>query len=132
MSLADSVLIVHAMFVAGVVLPVPLIVIGKLRGWKWVHSLPLRLMHLGMIGFVIAESLLGVMCPLTVWENDLRMARGDTGYGDSFIAYWLKELLFWHFPSWVFTVIYAAFGSVVIALWWWVRPSRSQSSPKRN
>jgi hypothetical protein len=33
-------------------------------------------------------------CPLTGWENDLRLAAGEAGYADSFIEHYLWPLIY--------------------------------------
>jgi hypothetical protein len=62
----------------------------------------LRYLHLGAIAFVAAEAVLGVACPLTVWEDLLRGGRGKHGGAESFVARWLRALLFYQAPEWVF------------------------------
>lgn len=126
MLLADLVLLLHAAFILGVVVPVPLIALGKIHGWRWVRSLPLRLLHLGMIAVVVAESLLGIDCPLTVWENSLRTGAGESAYAKGFIADWTHRLVFWELPTWVFAAVYAGFGGIILLLWWWVPPSKKR------
>jgi hypothetical protein len=121
---ADTLLILHILFVLTVVALVPLILIGGWRGWVWVRSKPLRLIHLMMIGVVVAESVFGIPCPLTVWENDLRVAGGDVAYEAGFIADWVSRLLYWDFPAWVFTSIYIAFGLLILSLWFLVPPEK--------
>lgn len=116
--LADLLLVAHLLFILGVIVPVPLIVIGGFRGWHWVRRASFRFTHLGMIGVVVAESVLGVMCPLTVWENALRAEAEDASYGNSFIAYWVSRLIYLDLPSWAFTVTYCAFGGVIVGLFW--------------
>lgn len=122
--MADAILVIHSLFILGVILPVPLIAIGGLRRWQWVRNPWLRAVHLGMIAFVAAESLLGFFCPLTVWENNLRQGAGESVYGDSFIAYWLHQAFFFDFPSWVFTLAYCLFGLLILALYILVPPGR--------
>jgi hypothetical protein len=106
----------HVLFILGVIIPVPLIVVGGLLKWRWVRSFWVRMAHLAMIGFVVAESFVGMRCPLTVWENALRAKAGQAGNGESFIAHWMHELFFYQAPPWVFTVAYATFGLLVAAL----------------
>lgn len=118
--LADLILIVHFVFVLFVVGGLALIWIGAACGWRRVRNLWFRLAHLAAILFVVAESLIGVMCPLTVWEDILRGgARSDMG----FIARWVHRILFYHFPEWVFTAAYVLFALLVAGTWWLVRPS---------
>jgi hypothetical protein len=114
--LADGVLVLHLLLILTIVLTVPLIIIGGWRGWGWVRRPWVRFGHLGLIGFVADESLLGIMCPLTVWENSLRRAAGDVDYGESFIAYWVSRLIYFDLPSWVFTILYCAFALLVALL----------------
>lgn len=116
--LADIILYIHALFIAFVVLAVPLIVLGAWRKWEWARRPAFRIAHLVAIAFVVINTWLGEMCPLTIWENDLREQAGTQGYGDSFIAYWLGKLLFYDFPAWVFTIAYSAFGLLIAALLW--------------
>ena len=57
------------------------------------------------------EALIGLACPLTVWEDALR------GHTDerSFVARVLHAVIFHDFPEWVFTAAYVAFAAVTIA-----------------
>lgn len=113
--LADAILVVHAGFVLFVVGGQVLIMAGTFAGWDWVRNLWFRLAHLGAIGFVVAQAWLGEICPLTIWENDLRRSAGAEAYEGSFIAYWVGELLYHDFPTWVFVAMYSAFGALVLA-----------------
>lgn len=121
---ADLVLLVHALFVAFVVFGLAVIWLGKLFQWGWVRNLWFRIVHLFAIGFVVLESWLRVVCPLTRWERELREHGGEAFYSGSFIAHWLHEILFYQFPAWVFVVGYTLFGAAVAASWFWVRPHR--------
>ena len=121
---ADVVLLLHVLFVAFVVIGLLLIVAGKIRLWSWVRNPWFRLMHLVAIAVVIVQSWFGVICPLTTVEMALRSRAGDTVYSGSFISYWLEKLLYYQLPAWVFVVCYMAFGAVVIASWFWIRPRR--------
>lgn len=118
--LADFILVIHALFVAFVVLGLAVVLFG--RRWHWVRNPWFRLSHLLAIGFVIAESWLGLVCPLTGWESKLRVAAGGSAYADSFIRHWLHEILFYDFPPWVFTVAYTVFGILVLIAWLIVPP----------
>lgn len=124
-SLADVVLVVHFLWVLGILLPIPLIVIGARQNWSWIRNPVFRAIHFAMIVVVIFESLVGIVCPLTLWENLLRSGSERASYGNaSFIEYWVGRILFYDFPSWVFIVIYLAVGVSIAALFWWVPPQR--------
>ncbi|OGT05419.1 MAG: hypothetical protein A2143_00155 [Gallionellales bacterium RBG_16_57_15] len=120
--LADLILVTHAIFVAFVVLGLAAVLFGKHRHWCWVRNLRFRLAHLAAIGFVIAESWLGMVCPLTVWESRSREAAGGETYSSSFIQHWLHEILFYDLDPWIFTVAYTTFGILVLVAWLLVPP----------
>jgi polyferredoxin len=120
---ADIILVVHFAFVLFVLGGLALIWIGYVAGWQWVRNLWFRALHLAAIVFVAGEALLGVMCPLTVWEDALRGATHDKG----FVARWVHRLMFYSAPEWVFTALYVAFALVVAATLWWVPPRRNKS-----
>jgi len=118
--LADAVLVTHFVFVLFVVGALPLIWIGAAAGWEWVRNFWFRIAHLAAIVFVAGEALLGIWCPLTVWEARLRGANTEK----SFVATWVHRVLFYDFPEWVFTIAYVLFALVVAATWWWIRPTK--------
>lgn len=110
--LADAVLIIHFLFVLFVAGGIVTVWIGTALGWAWIRNLRFRVAHLAAILFVVAESLVGVACPLTVWEDFLR----QTGSGGaSFMQRWVGRLLFYDLPEWAFTVIYVLFALLVLA-----------------
>ena len=121
---ADIILFLHTLFVLFVVGGQVLIMAGLLRGWHWVRVYWFRLLHLCAIAYVVMESIAGVMCPLTVWENALRSDVEQEGYGRSFIRHWVHELLFYEAPPWVFTLIYSLFLILVVATWIYGKPRR--------
>lgn len=116
--LADAVLLLHFAFVAFVVGGLALVWVGAAAGWGWVRNFWFRAAHLGAILFVVAESLIGAVCPLTIWEDALRGAREQK----SFVARWVHRILFYDFPERVFTIAYIAFALAVIATLWLVPP----------
>jgi hypothetical protein len=118
--LADVVLVVHFAFVLFVVGGLALVWIGAAAGWRWVRSFWFRGAHLAAIAFVAGESLLGVWCPLTLREAQLRGAAA----GKSFIAEWVHRLLFYDLPEWVFTVLYVVFLLAVAATWCQLPPRK--------
>ena len=72
------------------------------------------MIHLAMIGFVVAEAWCDIVCPLTTWENQLRSLAGDTTYEGDFIANFLHDALFFEAEPWVFTLAYSLFGLAVL------------------
>ena len=123
--LADALLALHLGIVAFVVGLLPLVLAGGALGWRWVRHRGLRLTHLGLIVFIAAQAWLGRLCPLTVWEQDLRRLAGQGTYTESFVGHWLGRLLYWNAPWWVFVAAYTGFAVLVAMAWWWVRPGRN-------
>ena len=121
---ADTILLLHVLFVAFVVIGLYLIFVGKARAWSWIRNPWFRLMHLVVIGVIVIQSWLGVICPLTTIEMALRSRAGDTVYSGSFISHWLENILYYQVPPWVFVVCYTTFGVVACASWFWIRPRR--------
>lgn len=120
--LADMVLLLHVLFVAFVTGGLVLIFIGGVRAWRWVRNPWFRLAHILAIGFVVVQSWLAVMCPLTTLENALRARAGNAAYKGDFIAHWLQAILYYNAPAWVFAACYTIFGALVLASWAIVRP----------
>ncbi len=120
--LADSVLVIHFSIAAFIVIGLPLIIIGGFRNWRWVRNPWFRYAHLIGIGLVVAQTWLGLICPLTHLENYLRVQAGQATYPGSFIAYWLGEILYYDLPIWVFVVLYSLFGLLVAVCWFKVKP----------
>ena len=121
---ADAILLMHVIFVLFVVFGLVLIYAGRWRGWDWVHRFWFRVSHLAAIGFVVVQSWLGEICPLTIWEMNLRDRAGGAVYEGAFIGHWLQTLLYYDAPLWVFTLVYTGFGLLVLASWFWIPPRR--------
>lgn len=119
---ADLLLLGHFLLALFVVLGLVLVFIGKFRSWSWVRNPWFRTAHLLAVTVVIAQSWLGVICPLTRWEMALRVKAGEAAYEGAFIAHWLHRLLYYQAPPWVFVVAYTAFGALVLYSWLLVRP----------
>jgi len=116
--LADLVLIAHFAFVLFVVGGLAMVWLGAAAGWRWVRNFWFRAAHLAAIAFVAAESLAGVWCPLTVWEDALRGRHEER----SFVARWIHRVMFYDLPEWLFAAAYVLFALVVAATWRLVRP----------
>jgi hypothetical protein len=51
--------------------------VGHHLGWRWTRNPIFRVIHLVMILYVAYEAVVGIECPLTVWERDLRIEAGQ-------------------------------------------------------
>jgi hypothetical protein len=90
---------------------------GTWLQWTWIHNRLFRITHLVAIAVVVVQAWFGQICPLTVWENELRQMAGESSYSQTFIAYWLHKILFYQAEPWVFTTIYTVFGLLVLICW---------------
>jgi hypothetical protein len=131
--LADAILILHILIVFFNVGALPVIWLGHFRGWRFVRAFSFRVAHLLLIGFIAAESVLGAICPLTNWEDDLRLKAGiDPRYQGGFVAHWLHRLIFYDLSAQVFTVAYGLFFALVVFTWLWVKPRPPAWWNRRN
>ena len=147
--LANVVVFFHVLFVGIVVVAVPLILIGWWRKWKWVRNFWFRLIHVIMIMIVVVETVVGVPCPLTIWERDLRLAGGQLEYqriedgsnketaegkwtlkpnkefdGD-FVGRLLNRIIFYNdVPTAVLETCYYCFGALILLTLFLVPPRR--------
>jgi Protein of Unknown function (DUF2784) len=119
---ADAVVLIHAAYVAFVIFGFIAILIGAALEASWVQNFWFRILHLAAIALVLAEALLGMICPLTCLENILRVRAGQAGYPADFIGYWVHRLIFFAWPPWVFVALYAGFTFVVAAVFCLVPP----------
>ena len=118
--LADVLVVLHFCIVAFIVGGLVLVWAGAPLGWRWVRNPWFRYLHLGAIGFVAAQALLGIACPLTVWEDLLRGGVRP----ESFVARWTHRLLFYRAPEWLFTALYLLWTLATLATLRLVPPRR--------
>jgi hypothetical protein len=118
--LADAILVVHALIIVFIVGGLPLIWIGAWRRWDFVHRPAFRVAHLASIAFVVAQTWLDQLCPLTAWEAQLRRDAGQAHHDQQFIAHWLGELIFVDASLAVLAWVYTVFGLAVALTLWWV------------
>src|SRR5574341_1098883 len=119
-TLADTLLAIHVLIAAFLTLGFVVVPLGAWWGWAFVRRRSLRLLHLGGIVFVALQAVLGVACPLTVWEDALR-GHGASDIG--FIARGMRWLLYYDVPLWVFGLMYIAAAGLALLLWHWVPPA---------
>jgi hypothetical protein len=128
--LADLIVLVHFLFVSFCVLGELAILLGAALRWKWIRDMVFRIAHLCTVLFVAAESIFGMICPLTEWEYRLRAAAGQHYDSDmSFLARIVRKIIFYDFPPAFFTALYIGFGALILATFFLIRPTRK---PKRD
>ncbi|WP_231990440.1 DUF2784 domain-containing protein [Nitrosomonas ureae] len=94
----------------------PIIWVGAWLKLMFVRNPWFRYLHLVAILFVVAESLLGIACPLTLWENSLRQIETDK----SFIQHWLHFIIFYNVPEPILVIVYSLFAGLVAMTFKWV------------
>lgn len=121
-TLADAILCIHFAIVVFITLGLPVIYLGAALRWMWVRAWRWRALHLAAILFVATESILGLACPLTVWEDALRGQRPGVGLFER----WIDRIMFYDLPPWVFVLSYTGFAALVALTWLIVPPARSR------
>jgi hypothetical protein len=124
--LADLIVTVHVAYVGFVIVGLAFTLLGAALHWKWVKNFWFRIVHLLMIGIVVAEAWLGIVCPLTTWENRLRKLGGEATYSGGFVAEVLHDILFFSAEPWVFTLCHSLFGLAVLATLLFIPPRRPE------
>ena len=117
---ADALLVLHFVIAAFIVAGLLLVWLGAALGWRWIKNPWFRYSHVGAIAFVAAEALLGIACPLTVWEDLLRGGVRP----ESFVARWVHYFLYYRAPEWVFTLAYLLWTLATLVTLWLVPPMR--------
>jgi uncharacterized membrane protein YeaQ/YmgE (transglycosylase-associated protein family) len=120
--LADLVVGIHAAYIAFVIFGLLAILAGYVRKWDWIRNRWFRSIHLAMILIVVAEALMGIVCPLTTLENGLRKLDGQLVRDGSFVGRFIHDLVFYDAPAWIFTLAYCIIGAIVIATFILVPP----------
>ena len=118
--MADALLVVHFLIAAFIVGGLVLVWVGAALQWQWTRNPWFRYLHLGAIAFVAAEAVLGIACPLTVWED---LLRGGIR-AESFVGRWVQRLLYYRAPEWVFTTAYVLWTLATLLTLWLVPPRR--------
>ena len=75
-------------------------------------------------GIVAVEGACGVLCPLTVWEAELRQRAGQYPGEESFVGRILRSVLFVDVPQWALNASYVVFGVIVLGTLFLVPPRR--------
>src|SRR6476659_5973287 len=118
--IADAILVVHFLIVLFNVGGLVVVWIGAALGWSWIRNPWFRYLHLASMGFVAAEALLGIACPLTVWEDALRGGARP----ESFVGRLVRWLMFYQAPECAFATAYVAWALATLATLRLVPPRR--------
>lgn len=130
--LADALVCFHALYCGYVVLGQTAIILAAAFKWQWGRNPWFRWTHLLAIAVVVLEVGMGWKCPLTTWEEQLRLAGGQTvTSGDSFLGRLAHDTLFFDAPPIFFNTLHLAMGVVVAQGFLmfpprWFRPRREQ------
>jgi len=100
---ADGLLLFHLLFIL-------FVLFGGLLALKWPA---LIWAHLPAVAWGVTVEVLHLSCPLTEWENLMRQAAGQTGYGGGFIEHYIWPVIY---PAGLTPEIQLALGSVVLAI----------------
>jgi hypothetical protein len=65
-----------------------------------------RALHIGILGIVALQAVLGRACFLTIWESDLLRLAGQMASNEPLIQQWVNRAIYWPLPLWVFAVLY--------------------------
>lgn len=108
---ADALLILHLGFV----------LFGLLGGLLVLWKRGILLLQLPTAAWAIFVELTGRGCPLTAWEQQLRLRAGEAGYSEGFVEHYLLPLLY---PDWLTLPVQYVLAAVVLlcnlAIYAWV------------
>jgi len=111
---ADAILMLHLGYV----------LFALFGGLLVAHRQWLLPVHLMAIGWAIYVQLANPGCPLTFWEQTLRIRAGEAGYSGSFIEHYLLPVLY---PEWLTLPLQYVLAAVVLLVnagvygWVWYR-----------
>ncbi len=127
--IADAIVVFHLVYILFAVGGEIAVLLGGILRWRWIRNLTFRLVHLAAVVVVAIEALVGVVCPLTAWEYQLRLhADQRIEQQIPFMVRLVHRIIFYDFPAWVFTVTYVLFSVLVVASLVFLPPRRKARS----
>ena len=124
---ADFIVFIHLCYLVFTVGGEASILVGWLLGWNWVRNRVFRIIHLLSVLLVAFEAVMGIWCPLTLWEYRLRQAAWQSAEEEiSFVGRLIRTVLFYDFPPWFFTLLYVGFGGLVLVTLIFVPPGKKR------
>jgi hypothetical protein len=121
---ATAIFWVHIAVIAFNVLGLVVIPLGAWRAWRFVRNFWLRAAHVGALGVVALQALLGQACFLTIWQSELLTRTGEPASYQPLIRRWVERIVFWQAPIWAFAALYCAVLAYTLLLWRLVPPRR--------
>lgn len=100
---ADGLVLFHLAFIL-------FVLFGGLLALKWRHLIWL---HLPAAAWGVSVEVFHLICPLTEWENRMRLAAGQTGYGGGFIEHYVWPVIY---PAGLTPAIQWGLGAVVLVV----------------
>lgn len=100
---ADTLLVLHLAFIL-------LVLFGGLLVLRW---RPALLVHLPALAWGLAVEGLHLECPLTDWENRMRLAAGEAGYPEGFVEHYIWPLIY---PAGLTPQLQWLLGAIVLLL----------------
>ena len=138
---ADLIVTLHFGFVLFVLGLELLVLAGWPLGWLWTRNFWLRLAHLVCIEIVVGQTVVGLECPLTSVERDLRGSLRPDQPGDADISWrdfyraqlhylegstpvarFCHDKLFYPIPEAKYPYVVAPFGLLLLLTWVFVPP----------
>ena len=120
--IAEAILWLHVVVIAFSVFGLVAIPLGTWGGWRGVRVFWWRALHIGILGIVALQAVLGRACFLTIWESDLLRLAGQMASNEPLIQQWVRRAIYWPLPLWVFAVLYVTVCLYALLLWWLVPP----------
>ena len=120
---ADTILYIHFIIAFFIVSLFFLIPFGYKLKWSWIKNRKIRLIHIILIFFVTLEAIMGITCPLTIIENDLR----GIIVSNSFVNTWINKILFFDFPREYFLITYTLCSLWTTLIWVKFPPEKSKN-----
>ncbi|MDX9800210.1 MAG: DUF2784 domain-containing protein [Spirochaetia bacterium] len=118
---ADFILIIHSLIVLFIIGGFLFISAGIIMKKRFVSRFCFRFIHLLAIFYIIAETWIGKLCPLTDLESFFREKSGMESYSGTFVSHWLGKLIYYDFDLAVFQSAYTIFG-ILVLLQWVIKP----------
>ncbi len=113
--LADLLVVIHCAYVGYVILGQVAIWLGWALRRQWTRNFWFRITHLAAIGFVAFEEGIGMVCPLTELEANLRVLAGEGARSGTFMGRLFHDVLFLDLPHQAFTWMHVGFAIIVLA-----------------